>query len=165
LRGTLKKARDERLLDAEGFAMAWTRDAIEQFLQAHLQAGNALDLQAIAKAYNDPFMFAGPSGVRIIPLQPFLSALPARRAFFDSVGQSGIQLVSFDETILDDRYVLVEAKLRMRFEQEDREPVEALLGSTFVLFDDGDTRRIVFQLESEGIEQALRDRGILRGGS
>jgi hypothetical protein len=77
----------------------------------------------------------------------------------------GTQLVSFDETILDDRYVLVEAKLRMRFEQEDREPVEALLGSTFVLFDDGDTRRIVFHLESEGIEQALRDRGILRGGS
>jgi hypothetical protein len=145
--------------------MAWTRDAIEQFLRAYLDAGNALDLEAIGKVYHDPFMFAGPAGVRVVPVQPFLSALPKRRAFFDSVGQRGTQLVSFNETILDDRYALVEAKLRMRFEPGDREPVEALLGSTFVLFDDGATRRIVFHLESEGVEQALRDRGILRDGS
>jgi hypothetical protein len=149
----------------EEFAMTWTRDAIEQFLRAYLDAGNALDLEAIAKAYHDPFMFAAPGGVRVIPVQPFLSALPARRAFFDSVGQRGTQLVSFTDTILDDRYVLVEAKLRMRFEREAREPIEVLVGSTFVLFDDGETRRIVFHLESEGIEQVLRDRGILRDGS
>src|SRR5262245_17880801 len=110
-------------------------------------------------------MFAGPEGVRVVPVQPFLSVLPKRRAFFDSVGQRGTQLVSFDDTILDERYVLVKAKLRMRFEQETREPIEAIIESTFMLFDDGACRRIVFHLESEGIEQALRDRGILRDGS
>jgi hypothetical protein len=145
--------------------MAWTRDAIEGFLRAYLRSGNAFDLDAIAKAYNDPFVFAGPAGVRVIPVRPFLGALPARRAFLDSVGQRGAELVSFDHTLLDDRYVLVSAMLKMRFEPEGREPVDALLRSTFVLFDDGETKRIVFHLESENVQDVLRDRGILPGNA
>ncbi len=141
--------------------MSWTRSAIEEFLHAHLDAGNALDIDTIGKVYNDPFMFAGPSGVRVIPIQPFLAALPARRGFFDSIGQRGTELVSFEETVLDENYVLVQAHLKMRFQQGDARPVEALLDSTFVLFDEGGSPRIVFHLESEDVAQAMRDRGIL----
>ena len=140
--------------------MAWTKSAIEQFLTVHLAAGKVMDLGEIANAYHDPFMFAGPSGVRVIPVKPLLAALPARRAFFDSVGQQGTELVSFEETVLDDRYALVKAHLRMRFVRSDVTK-EALLDSTFVLFDDGQRPRIVFHLDSENVEQALRDRGIL----
>jgi hypothetical protein len=105
-------------------------------------------------------MFAGPDGVRVVPVKPFLSALPARRAFFDSVGQLGTELVSFDETVIDEHYVLVKAVLKMRFKQGETEPVEALLGSTFLLYDDGESPRIVLHLESEDLAQAMRDRGI-----
>lgn len=141
--------------------MSWTRSAIESFLRSHLEAGNALDLDGIAKAYNDPFMFVGPDGVSIVPVQPFLSALPARRAFFDSLGQRGTELVSFQETVLDDHYVIVKADLKMVFQKGENESVEALVGSTFLLFDDGMAPRIVFHLESEDVTQAMRDRGIL----
>jgi hypothetical protein len=120
-----------------------------------------LDLDAIAKAYNDPFMFAGPDGARAVPVQPFLAALSQRRAFFDSVGQQGTELVSFEETQVDDRYVLVKAKLKMTFQPGGAGPVEALLDTTYLLFDDGAAPRIVLQLESEDVAQALRDRGIM----
>lgn len=144
--------------------MAWTRTSIEGFLRVHLEAGNALDLDAIRAAYNYPFMFAGPTGVRVIPMEPFLAALPARRGFFDSVGQMGTELVSFEETVLDERYVLVQAQLRMRFRQGEGEPVEAVLPSTYLLFDDGGSPRIVFHLESEDLGQAMADRGIVPQG-
>jgi hypothetical protein len=57
--------------------------------------------------------------------------------------------------------VLVKAHLKMRFTQGDAEPAEALLDSTFLLFDDGASPRIVFHLESEDVAQAMRDRGIM----
>ena len=138
-----------------------TREAVEAFLVAHIEADNTLDQAAIGAAYNDPFMFAGPSGVRVVPVQPFLAALPARRSFFDSIGQQGTELVSFEETVLDDRYVLVQTQLKMLFTQGDAEPAEALLDSTFLLFDDRGSPRIVFHLESEDVAQAMRDRGIM----
>ena len=141
--------------------MAWSHSAIEEFLTGHIEAGNPLDLDAIGAAYNDPFMFAGPSCVRVIPVAPFLAALPARRGFFDSIGQLGTELVSFGETVLDDNYVLVKASLKMRFRQADAPPAEAILDSTFLLFSDGGATRIVFHLESEDVAQAMRDRGLL----
>ena len=97
--------------------MAWTRERVERFLNAHLDAGNAMDFGRIRAAYNDPFMFCDPSGARPVPLDPLIAALPARRAFFDAVGQQGTELVSFEMTSIDERYVLVKANLRMVFEK------------------------------------------------
>ena len=128
--------------------MSWTRESIETFLITHLQGANAMNLDAIAASYNDPFMFAGPSGVRVVPVQPFLAALPARRAFFDQIGQLGTELVSFEETVLDEHYVVVKTQLKMRFQRPGSDLTEAILGSTFLLFDDGDHPRIVFHLEA-----------------
>jgi hypothetical protein len=142
-------------------AVTWSRTTIEDFLRAHLEAGSVLDVDVIAKIYNDPFMFAGPDGARAVPVQPFLAALPQRRAFFDAVGQGATELVSFEETRIDQRYVLVRAKLKMIFQQGNAVPVDVLLDTTYLLFDDGAAPRIVLQLESEDISQVLRDRGIL----
>jgi hypothetical protein len=141
--------------------VTWSRTTIEDFLRAHLKAGSALDVGAIAKVYNDPFMFAGPDGARAVPVQPFLAALPQRRAFFDSVGQRATELVSFEETQIDQRYVLVMAKLKMIFQRGDAAPVDVLLDTTYLLFIDGTAPRIVLQLESQDVAQALRHRGIL----
>jgi hypothetical protein len=141
--------------------MAWTRTSVEHFLLGHLDAGNSMDLDAIRAVYNDPFMFCDPSGARPVPLDPLIAALPARRAFFDSVGQRGTELVSFEMTPLDDRYVLAKANLRMVFQLGDSPAKEALLDSTFLLFDDGERARIVLHLESEDVSAALRERGIL----
>jgi hypothetical protein len=96
-----------------------------------------------------------------VPLDPLIAMLPARRAFFDSVGQRGTELVSFEMTALDDRYVLATARLRMVFQLGDSPAKEALLDSTYLLFDDGERVRIVLHLESEDVSEALKQRGVL----
>jgi hypothetical protein len=142
-------------------AVGWSRERVERFLGEYLEAANGMDLERIREAHNDPFMFCDPSGARSVPLDAFVAALPKRRAFFDGVGQRGTELVSFEHERLDDRYTLVKAKLRMAFQSGDAPAQEALLDSTFMLFDDGERGRIVLHLESEDVAAALRARGIL----
>lgn len=62
---------------------------------------------------------------------------------------------------LDDRYVLVKAKLRMVFRVGDAPAKDVVLDSTYVLYDDGERPRIVLHLESEDAGAALRASGIL----
>jgi hypothetical protein len=75
-------------------------------------------------------MFAGPDGVRVVPVQPFLSALSQKRACFDSIARCVAELVSFMETRMDERYVLAKDNLTMTFQREDADLVEAPLDST-----------------------------------
>jgi hypothetical protein len=141
--------------------MGWTRERIERFLEEYLDTGDSPDSERIRGACNDPFMFCDPSGARSVPVDALIAALPKRRAFFDAVGHQSVELASFEDVALDDRYVLVKAKLRMLFQVGDAPAKAAVLDSTYVLYDDGEQPRIVLHLESEDAGAVLRASGIL----
>ena len=142
-------------------AVGWTRERVERFLGEYLDTGDSIDFERVRTACNDPFMFCDPSGARSVAVDALIAALPQRRAFFDTVGLKGVELVSFEDVSLDDRYVLVKAKLRMTFQAGEAPATDIVLGSTYVLFDDGERPRIVLHLESEDAAEALKARGIL----
>lgn len=141
--------------------MALTRERIERFLEDYLDTGDSTDAERVRESCNDPFMFCDPSGAHSVSTNALIAALPQRRAFFDAVGLKGVELASFENVALGDQYVLVKAKLRMSFQAGDAPAKDAMLDSTYVLFDDGERPRIVLHLESEDSRAALRASGIL----
>jgi hypothetical protein len=141
--------------------MGWTRERIERFLEDYLGTGDSADFEHVRVACNDPFMFCDPSGARSVSVDALIAALPKRREFFEVVGHKSVELVSFEDVALDDRYVLVKAKLRMIFQAADAPAKDIVLDSIYVLYDDGERPRIVLHLESEDAGAALRASGIL----
>ncbi len=136
-------------------------EKVKAFFEGVERASNTLDLELIATQYADVFMFADPSGTRVIEKGKLLAALPQRQAFFKRAGHQFTRILSYDETWLDARYVLVHVHFLMRFQTPLQAAIDAQLDSTYVLYLAGDALQIVFHLESDDVQQALRARGVL----
>lgn len=131
------------------------------FFEEYEKGSNTLDLGLVDSQYEDSFMFADPNGTRVVEKQKFLAMLPQRQGFFKTLGHQSTKLISMEETKLDDQYVMVEADFLMEFKRSSGEPVEAKLGSTFILQIKNDNLRIIFQIEHEDLQKAMRDYGLL----
>lgn len=141
--------------------MNQVRPTIKTFFEQYENNSNALDLNRIGSQYADTFMFADPSGTRIIEKEKFLAALPKRQEFFQAAGHKSTRVLSLDETALDDHYVMVRARFVMRFEKASAPPLDAQLDSTFIFYIHDDSPKIVFHIEHEELQQALQARGLV----
>ena len=134
---------------------------VKEFFERYEHGSNTLDLDIIASEYDDVFMFADPNGVRVVEKQRFLGALPARREFVKSHGHQFTKVVSCTDSPLDERYVLVRVQVLMHFAQASAPPVDAHLDSTYILYLQENSPKIVFQLEHQDLQQAMQALGLL----
>lgn len=134
---------------------------IKVFFESIEQASNTLDLNLIESQYADQFIFADPNGTRVIEKQKFLPALPARREFFKSIGHQSTQVLSIEESPIDDQYIMVKAHFLMKFLKGPGKITEANVDSTYILFTKGDSPKIVMHIEHEGLKEAMQARGLL----
>jgi hypothetical protein len=136
-------------------------EKLRAFFDCVEKAGNTLELGLIDAQYSDQFIFADPSGTRVIEKQKFLPALPKRQEFLKSLGHLSTRILSLEETPIDDQYTLVKAHFLMKFQKTSEEVKEANIASTYILFMKGDSPRITMQIEHEDLQQAMKDRGLL----
>jgi len=141
--------------------MTQVSESVKKFFEGVEQASNTLHLELISSQYADTFMFGDPSGARVIEKQKFLTVLPKRQEFFKSFGHKTTQVVSLDETRLDDHYVMVRAHFRMHFEKASTQSVDANLASTFILYIKDAVPQIVMHIEDEFLEAAMQRLGLL----
>lgn len=134
---------------------------VRAFLERCLAAGDALDIPEIDALYAETFMFARPEGARAVAKEAFLSALPGRREFFESVGFHGSELVSFENEALDSHYLLVRSRIRMRFKNTRGEMIQPEFDTVYILHVADDSPRIVLHMESEYLEAAMQELGLL----
>ena len=134
---------------------------IKKFFEGVEKASNTLDLDLIGSQFADQFIFADPNGTRVIEKQKFLPALPKRQEFFKSLGHQSTKILSLEETPIDKRYTMVKAHFLMTFEKTSGQITEARIDSTYILFMNGDSPRIVMQIEHEDLQQAMQARGLL----
>jgi len=134
---------------------------LQAFFEAVEQASNTLDLDLIDSQYTDQFIFADPSGTRVIEKQKFLPALPKRQEFFKSIGHQSTKVLWLEETPIDNQYTMVKAHFLMKFRKMSGEIQEANVDSTYILFMKGDSPRITMHIEHEDLQQAMKDRGLL----
>jgi len=139
-----------------------TDNRIRKFFESVEQASTTLDLNLISSQFADQFIFADPNGTRVIEKQKFLPALPKRRDFFKSIGHLSTKVLSLEETQIDDQYTMVKAHFLMQFQKPSGESTEARVDSTYILFMNGETPKIVMHIEHEDMKEAMQARGLLR---
>ncbi len=137
------------------------QNKIKMFFEGVEKAGNTLDLNLIDSQFADQFIFADPSGTRVVEKQKFLPFLPKRQEFFKSLGHISTKISSLEETPIDDQYTMVKAHFLMQFQKASGQSVEVKLDSTYILFIKGDSPKIVMHIEPEDLQQAMKDRGLL----
>jgi len=141
--------------------MNTTTPAVQEFFDQYAQSRSALDIDLIASQYPDSIMFAGPNGARVAEKSAILAAFPKGQEFLKAHGHKSTKVLSLDESRLDDHYVLVRAQFVWRFEKSSAQPIDVRVDSTFILYINNGSPKIVFQHEREDFQQALRARGVL----
>lgn len=141
--------------------MSATAPVVQEFFDQYARSRSALDIDLIASQYPDSFMVAGPNGARVAAKPAVLAAFPTGQEFLKAHGHKSTQVLSIDETRLDDHYVLVRAQFAWRFETSAAQPIDVNVNSTFILYVNQGAFTIVFQHEHEDFQEALRSRGVL----
>ena len=135
--------------------------SVREFFEQYARSRTTLDLGLIASQYPDAFMFADPKGARVAEKQAVLATVPKGQEFLKALGHKVTEVLSLDETVMDDRYVLVRVQFLWRFEKAPAPPRDVTIDSTFILeFQEG-APRIVFQHEREEFQEVLRAHGVL----
>jgi hypothetical protein len=106
-------------------------------------------------------MTAGPNGARVAQKSAVVAGFPKGQEFLKSLGHESTEVLSLNETRIDEHYLLVRAIVVWRFRRASMPPREAKVDSTFILYLGKDAPKIVFQQEHEDFQQVLRASGVL----
>jgi hypothetical protein len=136
-------------------------DMVRKFFENYEQGSNASEPELIASQYSDSFMFAGPQGVQAVKKDDFLKVLPKQAGFFKTVGWTSSKIQSLEETRLDDHYVLVKVSWAMEFEKERTQSMVAEISASYILYQQEELVRIVFQLDHQDLMKRVQDLGLL----
>ena len=118
------------------------------------------DPAAMASQYGETFVFAGPQGTQAVKRDDFVKVLPKRHGFFKSVGLQSSTVVSLQEASVDDRCVLVKAHWRMKFDATGAHASDVDVSTTYLLQQQPDGLRIVFQLDHDDLTKRVQELGL-----
>ena len=145
----------------EGAVMNTITPVIKEFFDRYARSRSVQDIDLIASQYPDSFMTAGPSGAQVAQKSAVLAGFPKGQEFLKSLGHESTEVLSLNETRIDEHYLLVRALFVWRFRRASMPPREAKVDSTFILYIDRGAPKIVFQHEHEDFQQVLRASGVL----
>jgi hypothetical protein len=135
--------------------------SLADFFRHLNQPAQSSDYSTLAAQFADPFLFAGPQGVKCFSTADFARALPQRKQLFDSLGCTSNELISLEETALNERYSLARTRWRFTFDRSPDAPQTLDVDSTFLVDTGGDAPRILLYLTHQDIFADLRERGFL----
>ena len=135
---------------------------IDQFFEEFERVSNTFERDLLARQFSDPFIAAGPDGgIQVVKKEDFLAGIAKRQAFFHSIGFQFVKIVPLEETRLDDHYVMVKVQSRMRFEKNPGHPVNLKDSSSYILFIQDDSPKIVFYTTHENLMKIMQEKGLL----
>ena len=137
-------------------------DVVKTFFEDFEQGSNTFERDLLAFQFSDPFMAADPDGgIQVVKKDDFLAGIAKRKAFFHSIGFQFVKILPLDETRLDDHYVMVKVHSHMRFEKNPGQPIDLKGSSTYILFIQDDSPKIVFYTAHENFMKIMQERGLL----
>jgi len=136
-------------------------DMVRKFFENYEKGSNAPEPELVASQYGDSFMFAGPQGVQAVQKDDFLKVLPKQAGFFKTIGLTSSKIQALEETRLDDHYVLVKVQWAIRFEKDRAQPIIAEISASYILYQQEELVRIVFQLDHQDLMKRVEEIGLL----
>jgi len=135
---------------------------LEVFFQEYERYANRGDAEGTASLFAEVFLAGDPAGVRAVSAVQLGAGVSQRKKLFESLGSRSTELISLEQTTLDDRYVLARTRWRVGFDREEVQ--ELLLESSFVVHRSEAGPSIVFYLAHESLMDVLEERGLLPVG-
>ena len=136
-------------------------DSVRAFFDAYEKATNGFNIEIISTLYAETFLFGTSQGAQAVKKDDFLKVLPKRSGFFSAIGLKSTELVSLEETKLDDDYMMVRARWRMRYEKAGKEPIADESAATYVLFTRGHSLQIVMQIDHQDLMKRVQELGLM----
>ena len=99
--------------------------------------------------------------MQAIKKEDFLKVLPKRKEFFKTVGLKSSTIQRLEETRMDTNYIMVKAYWKMQFEKDPAHSITDEISATYILSQQGDLLRIVFQLDHQDLTKRVQDLGLL----
>ncbi len=121
--------------------MSLTQDALDRFLATFEHNANHGDPAAVAAQFADTFLAAGPAGSMAVRTSDFQQALVLRKLVFEKAGCKSSKLISKKETLLGDRFAVLDTYWRFEFAPENGPAWDIETRSSFFL-DMGDDMRV-----------------------
>jgi hypothetical protein len=134
--------------------------AMETFLQDFERNSNLSETGAVISQFAEMFLFAGPQGAQVVPIDAFALALPRRKKQFEEMGCRSTDLISLRETTLGNHYVMAETEWQMTFAQGEKPSEEIRVASTFIVYTGDEQPKIVFYLPQHDVIALLKSRGV-----
>jgi hypothetical protein len=141
--------------------MSTVTPVVQEFFNQYASGRTVMNVDAIGSQYHETFMQAGPGGVRVADKTAILAAFSKGQEFLMALGHESTEVLSLDETRLDEHYALVRARFVWRFRKAPAPHIDVNVDSSFILRLSSGAPAIVFQHEHEEFQQLLRASGVL----
>lgn len=136
-------------------------DIVKQFFEGFEKSVNTLDLDLFSQQYADSFLFCDPNGTRAVQKEGFLQVIPKRKQYFLMVGLQSSKIISLEEQLLSEGYLMVKVQWEMHYEKEGRNPIKDRNTSTYILFQKDNALQIIFQLDHQDLIKKAESLGLL----
>lgn len=136
-------------------------DRVTAFFEQYESNIGGSDPAAMAAQYGESFIFSGPQGSQAVRRDDFVKVLPKRQGFFTSAGLRSSKVVALDEASLDDRCMLVKVQWRLQFSPAGAPVSDLDVSSTYLLQQQADGLRIVFQCDHDDLTRRVQELGLV----
>ncbi len=135
---------------------------IERFFESYEEGANTFDPDLVTSQFTAAFMGGDPNGVACLQNdEAFRKAVTERRSLFQKIGFKSAEVLSVEETPLDERYTMAKVHWHMVFEKEPGTPLDFRFFITYFLFDPGSGPKVAFYISHEDEQKVMREAGLI----
>lgn len=143
------------------------KSEINRFFEAYAArfnqalSGEDIDVDAVAGAFADCFIEAGPMGIALGKNdESFRKAIPEGYDFYRKIGTKSMQILSKDTLPLDEFHTMVRVHWKARYEPADGKRKEIDFDVIYLLQTIGTNPKIFVYITGDE-QKALRDNGLI----
>lgn len=142
--------------------MATPRPFIQRFFEQYEKGANTFDPDLVTSQFANDFLDAGPKGVfHGRNDEEFRRVIPERKEFMAGIGFQKAEIISLDETILNDFYSMVNVGWRMTFTGDGGAPKVAEFEILYFLFVQNEDPKVVMYISHDDEQETMEEMGLL----
>lgn len=135
-------------------------EKIRQFFKEFEKASNSADAARSAALFSDVFLHSDPEAVRAVRRDDFAKGLPARMAWFRSLGRRGSSMEVTDEIAVGGMYTLAKTNVVIQFEK-DGQTIDLQQTASYLLKEVSDGYVIIAYMNDQLLKDLLVEKGLL----
>lgn len=134
------------------------KQKLDSLFREYEHAADRLDMEAIAKHYDDTFISAGPKGTIAQDKNEFMSKARQASEMYRSIGQTSAKILSKKITPISDEYAMVTVHWGMTFQKTGNRIIE--FDVSYIVRQIGDEMKVILFITHQDEAEAMRELGL-----